>query len=377
MGRPSSADGQMKYPENKAGMRLLVLACTIFVGACAAPGQSYKMQSSVNVPAANVQQPQVIPLTANVIANEARSSTSLVTANHELDEQIRNYEYRVGTRDILIFTVWDHPELTIPAGEFRSAEVHGHLVSSSGDIFFPYVGTISVGGSTLVEIRGELTTRLSQFINNPQLDARIAAFRSKRINVTGHVMSPGFFPITDTPMTLVDAVDLAGGPTPEAAIQQVQVLRDDSLLTFDMVRLLQGGDLKQNILLQDGDVIYVPENSYYAVHVLGSVAKPGAVAIAQGRLNLAEAISRSDGFDNESANASQLLVFRNQPTGPVVYWLDAKSPGGMLLATQFELLPQDVVYVASTRLAKWNRVVSQLLPTIQSLWQTKSLVDRL
>lgn len=380
MDRPAPANGLMKYLAKLSCAKLATLVVAVFSGACTTPGQHYKMEQSwVYEPAPQQEQlqPKLIPLTASVVASQVQTSASAVTANYELDEQIRRYEYRVGARDILIFTVWDHPELTIPAGEFRSADVHGHLVSSSGEIFFPYVGTIKVAGHTLVEIRDELTKRLSQYINNPQLDARIAAFRSKRINVTGQVLSPGFFPITDTPMTLVDAVDLAGGPTPEAGIQQVQVLRDGTLLTFDMVRLLQDGDMGQNILLRDGDVVYVPENSYYAVHVMGGVIKPGPVGLLRGRLNLADAISRSEGFDNESADASQLLVFRNRPEGPVVYWLDARSPDAMLLATQFDLMPQDVVYVASTSLARWNRVVNLLLPTIQSLWQTQSFIDRL
>lgn len=363
--------------KRSAWLRPVLLLLIVASGACTTPGQQFKMQSWAHEPAVPVPNLEMIPLSADIIASFAQAKTDYVTANDELDRQIRAYEYRVGSRDILIFTVWDHPELTIPAGEFRSAEVHGHLVSSSGEIFFPYVGTVNVAGRTLVEIRNELTKRLSQYINSPQLDARIAAFRSKRVNVTGEVSSPGYFPITDTPMTLVDAIDLAGGPTTAAAIQQVQVLRAGRLLTFDMMRLFHEGDLQQNILLRDGDVVYVPENSFYATHVLGSVVTPGAVAITGGRLNLADAISRSGGFDNSSANASRLLVFRNRPNGPAVYWLDAQSPDAMLLATQFELMPQDVVYVASTSLARWNRVVTQLLPTIQTLWQTQSLIDRL
>src|SRR5690606_637593 len=124
-------------------------------------------------------------------------------------------------------------------------------------------------------------------------------------------------------------------------------------------------------------VIYVPESSYYAVHVIGEVETPGVVPMTRGRLNLAEAITLSGGFDPENSDPRRVMVFRNVGERPVVYWLDAQSPHTMLLATQFQMQPQDVVFVASTGLARWNRLVSLILPTVQTLWQTQNFIDRL
>lgn len=297
--------------------------------------------------------------------------------NPELAEELRRYEYRIGAQDVLTFTVWDHPELTIPAGEFREAEIQGHLVSADGTIYFPYVGIVSVEGRTLAEIREEISARLARYIQDPQLDVRVAAFRSKKVYVTGEVTTPGVVPITDVPLTLVDAISTAGGGTPGAALQSVQVVRDGVARTFDVQALLTRGDMRQNVLLRDGDVVYVPESSYYAVHVMGEVKEPGAVAMARGRLNLAEAITRSGGFDPATSDPARVFVFRSEAGEPHVFWLDAKSPQAMLLATQFTMQPQDVVFVASTRLASWNRLVALILPTVQTLWQTQTFIDRL
>ncbi|MDH3645746.1 MAG: polysaccharide export protein [Gammaproteobacteria bacterium] len=361
-------------------VRLIVFLAVFAVTGCAIPGQHLKTQSWKYEPATPAEQslqPRIVRLSSQVVASKSVPQSQVVSSNTTLDDQLRNYEYQVGPRDILIFTVWDHPELTIPAGEFRAPDIQGHLVSSSGDIFFPYVGEVHVGGNTLAEIRGNLTSRLSRYINNPQLDVRIAGFRSKRVNVTGEVVQPGFFPITDTPMTLVEALNLSGGPSENSAIQKVTVLRDGKKLSFDMVRLLHRGDLTQNTLLQNGDVVYVPKNSFFMTHVMGAVINPGTIPMPDGQLNLAEALSSSGGINEDIADASRLFVFRNEPEGAAVYWLDAKSPDAMLLATQFGLMPQDVVYVATSNLARWNRVVSLILPTIQSLWQTQSFIDRL
>ncbi len=361
----------MKWPAN-----LLVL---VLLAGCATPGQDYRVSGWVyDQPSESIAaQAELVRLSPEVLGRLAAADTRVVQGNPGLDRQLGDYEYRIGPKDILTFTVWDHPELTIPAGEFRAPEIQGHLVSRDGDVFFPYIGSVAVAGKTLVEIRAEITRRLSRYIQNPQLDVRVASFRSQKVNVLGEVETPGFFPITDIPVTLVEAINLAGGARPEGALQQVRLLRDGENRVYDVLALLERGDLSQNALLRDGDVVYVPDNSFFSVHALGSVAEPGVVPMRNGRLNLAEAISLSGGFDEDVADAKRVFVFRYAADKPEVYWLDAGSPDAMLLATQFSLDPQDVVFVASTSLARWNRVVSLILPTVQTLWQTQSFIDRL
>ena len=368
---------------------LLALAAAALLAGCTTPGQRLDarwhdanfarpgaFQRQVGDRAPN-EDFQLVALTPAVVAELARPERSSPNPNPQLGDDLRNYRYTIGPQDILTFTVWDHPEITIPAGEYRPAELQGHLVGPDGAIFFPYIGAVRVENRTLADVRDEVTTRLARFIQDPQLDVRIAAFRSKRVYVTGEVAMPGVVPVTDVPLTLVEALSVAGGGTPEAALQGVQVARNGVSRTFDLQALLERGDMTQNLLLRDGDVIYVPESSFYSVHVLGEIDTPGVVPMTRGRLNLAEVITRSGSFDPINADPRRVLVFRNGSDRPVVYWLDAKSPHMMLLATQFQMQPQDVVYVASTGLARWNRLVSLILPTVQTLWQTQTFIDRL
>lgn len=360
--------------------RAVLLILLSSVAGCALPGQRLDDDRYEPVDTgieASQEQYELRRITPHLLRDLAAPRPGVVQANPELERALHDYQYTVGAQDVLTFTVWDHPELTIPAGEFRSAEIQGHLVDSEGRIFFPYVGEVRVEGLTLAEIRDEISKRLSRYIKNPQLDVRVAAFRSKKINVSGEVNTPGVVPVTDVPLTLVEALTLVGGETDTAALQRVQVVRDGVARRFDVRALLEQGDLSQNMLLEDGDVVYVPENSWYAVHVLGEIREPGAVSMSQGRLNLAEAIARSGGFDQTTADLERIFVFRGTFDQPSVYWLDARSPDAMLLATQFGMQPQDVVFVASSGLARWNRIISQILPTVQTLWQTQSFIDRI
>ncbi|MDH3588571.1 MAG: polysaccharide biosynthesis/export family protein [Gammaproteobacteria bacterium] len=359
--------------------RLITVFLFLLSMGCSTPGQHFGVSKWVYEKPSSVDQAEyeIVRLSPDLLGSLSVDRQSTFSGNPALEQRLRDYRYIVGPNDILSFTVWDHPELTIPAGAFRSPEIQGHLVSSSGEVFFPYVGKVHVSGMDLVEIRRDVTQRLSRYIQNPQLDVRVASFRSQKVNVVGQVKQPGFFPITDIPMTLVDAIDFAGGASDLGALQQVQVLRNGEVRFFDVLALLQRADMQQNLLLESGDVVYVPENSFFAVHMLGGVIEPGSILMSSGRLNLAEAITRSGGFNDEVSNPEKVFVFRNGKEKPAVYWLDAKSPDAMLLATRFELQPQDVVFVAQTGLARWNRVVNLVLPTIQTLWQTQSFIDRL
>lgn len=362
----------------EAFTRNLLWALALAVTGCVSPGQHFDLGSHAVEPSRPADRPiDVIRITPATIREQTLRTKVVARTNPELRAAVNAFEYRVGPKDVLTFTVWDHPELTIPAGEFRAPEIQGHLVSADGEIFFPYIGTVAVAGQTLSQVRASVAQKLARFITDPQLDVRVAAFRSKRINVTGHVNNPGSFPLTDVALTLVEAINLAGGAAPEAALQNVTVIREDESLKVDLLSLLKSGDLRHNLLLQDGDIVYVPDNRFYHVHLLGSVREPGAIPMPAGELNLADVISAGGGFDNLAADASRVLIFRYRNEEPRVFWLDARKPDAMLLATQFSMRPQDVVFVDATGLARWNRIVSLILPSVQTLWQTQSFIDDL
>ncbi|EQD70738.1 polysaccharide export protein, partial [mine drainage metagenome] len=80
-------------------------------------------------------------------------------------------------------------------------------------------------------------------------------------------------------------------------------------------------------------------------------------------------------LDLTTANPARIFVFRGAYEKPKIYWLNARSPLTMLLANQFELRPQDVVYVATSPVSAWNRIVSQILPTVETLYETKVLTN--
>ncbi|MCA1766274.1 MAG: polysaccharide biosynthesis/export family protein [Desulfobulbaceae bacterium] len=362
-----------------AGLLLLTAMLSSLAGCAWAPGHRLNEDDLGKAPAEAAEKKSeitpLIPITAELIARQqAERLTRTAPASAFSPEPAIAGEYIIGPGDILSVTVWDHPELTIPAGEFRSPELAGNLVDSRGRIFYPYVGEIEVAGLTVAEVRALLAEKLSQYIKNPQIDLRVADFRSKKIVVTGEVESPNIIALTDRPLTLLEAINLAGGPTELADLRELRLSRGGEVFRIDLLAFYREGN-PAPMVLQAGDQLYVPDNTDNNVYVMGEVSKSMAVPMVHQRLSLAEALSRSGGISSDNADAGQIFVFRNEAGRAAAYRLDANSADALLLATTFNLEKHDVVYVAPTGLTVWNRIVGKILPTVQTIWQTNSLID--
>lgn len=298
-----------------------------------------------------------------------------------LADSPETYDYQVGVGDVLQITVWDHPELTIPAGSMRSAQESGNLVHSDGSIFYPYVGKLHVEGMKVTEIREMITDRLDEYIEAPQVDVAVAGFRSKRIYVTGAVNQPGTYPITNVPMRLVDAVSAAGGIGENANWSQVILSRDGEEYRLSLRGIYENGNAAQNVLLRPGDVVNVSRSDDNKVFVLGEVVKPESIPMGRNGMSLAEALSDTGGLDEREADASGIFVFRKaqpgQEHGIDVYQLNAKDAAALVLADSFQLQPRDIVYVTAAPLARWNRVLSLLVPSVTALYLGGRAEDQL
>ena len=268
------------------------------------------------------------------------------------------------------------PELHIPAGQFRSAGETGNVVHPDGTIFYPYVVKVMVDGLNVTQIRELITKDLGRYIEAPQVDVSVAAYRSQRVFVSGSVSQPSALPITNVPLTLMDALTACGGMSANADWRSV-VLTSESehgavKEVLDLYALLQKGDMSQNRILQANDIVHVPRNDGLKVFVMGDVIKAETQRIDRSGLTLAEALNNVGGINEGSANASGIFVLRaSENTDKLVdvYQLNAEVGSMLILSTQFQLQPMDIVYVTSAPVARWNRIVSQLIPTVTSLYQ--------
>jgi len=280
----------------------------------------------------------------------------------KIDQVGAPYTYTIAPQDVLRITVWNHPELNNPLGVLN--DLQGRVVNNDGFFFYPYVGQVKAAGRTVQEIRDELAKKLSAVLVEPQIDVSVMTYRGKRAFALGQVEKPGVVPITDVPLTITDLISQAGGLKPEADLRSATLMRAGKSISIDLYSLYYQGDITQNLQIQAGDILTVTENRYNKVFVLGEVIKPQSLVMPRGRLSLAEAVSDSGGVNPLSANAGQLYVIRAGANGrPQVWHLNAAAPDALVLADRFDLQPRDIVYVDPAGVARFGRVVNNIIPT--------------
>lgn len=350
------------------------------LGACAyAPGMRYKADFLVdpNDPNSRVE---VRPITPQLARDAMRARDQPIPDNIlKLVGTAKPYE--IGPGDILSIVIWDHPELVLPTQTYSigtgptelalgdtGAGIPGYPVSSDGYIQFPYVGLLKVAGLTEAQIRQGLLRGLFNYIPDPQITVRVLGYRSKRVYVEGEVKTPGPMPITDVPMTLPEALNRSGGLLPTADRSRVYVTRGGVTARVDLGALNAAGIDPASILLRTGDIVRVAAREDNKVYVMGEVTTPAALAMRDGALTLGDALGEVGGPSQTSSNPSEIYVVRSLPDAtPEVFHLNSASPQALAVAQKFPLESKDVVFVDAGDLVRWNRFISLLFPSAQTV----------
>jgi polysaccharide export outer membrane protein len=345
------------------------LGAAFFLTACVAPGMKLDSRpSGIETTQFDGLKVTLRPLTPQVVlAQRAPEPVSLAGL---LVEKVQ--PYRVGPQDILLVTVWDHPEITLPLGQFRTDGASGSVIDEDGNLYFPYIGKVSVSGMTIAEVRDKLTLQLGQVLQKPQVDVKVLAYRAQKVYVGGEVRNPAIYNVTDVPFTLSEAIARAGGFLSTADDSRMVLTRGDRTWKLNFQALMASGNRLSQIVLKDGDALHVPNGKEEPIYMLGEVVRPGTLPLVHGNLSLAQALSEAGGIQGLSADARSIYVIR--PAGATdsvdVFHLDARNPTAMVMADRFLLGPRDIVYVDAGTLVRFSRVMNMLLPTVSAVSST-------
>jgi polysaccharide biosynthesis/export protein len=216
-------------------------------------------------------------------------------------------EYTIGPGDVLKITVWGHDDLS-----------KDYPVTLDGRVPFPLIGAVQAAGLTTSEFARRVRDLLEKdYLVNPQVIVSVKDYLSSKVHVLGEAEKPGLFYLTG-PTTLLEMLSKAGGLSRTAGRDLVLVRNEGAkpggtpgvsstvLLRFDL-RKIQAGDVKENILLQNGDMMFVPKAS--AFFVLGEVNKPGTFPLDK-EIAVLEAITLAGGFSGTAAPSGAKVLRR-------------------------------------------------------------------
>ena len=286
-------------------------------------------------------------------------------------DSLPDLEYRIGPLDMVQVVVWEHPELTSPMGQYQPA---GQKVTTDGKLFYPYAGELQAAGLTAQELRAEITKRLSdKILNDPQVDVRVTGYNSLKAFVSGAVNKPGYVAFDEKPMTIPTIIASAGGFSEEADPAKMQLRRGDKVYNINYLDAFKSNLPLDRILMKPNDQIFIPALSETQkenrVYVMGEVQKVGIVNVNQGKLSLVEALATAGGLQTMNASASSIYVIRNTSENQIdVFHLNGKNAMALAMADRFDLNAHDIVYVDASGIATWNRLISLILPSVQTVY---------
>jgi polysaccharide export outer membrane protein len=228
-------------------------------------------------------------------------ATSLLLGSQSSQATPEASNYIVGPQDVLTVTVFNEPQLS---GQFR--------VENDGQFNYPFLGRIKAAGAAAAEIGALLRQKLADgYLRDPQISVEVAQFHSQSVFVMGEVRTPGKYTQSGS-VTLIEALAQAGSATasaghevlilhPKEALKGGPTLPTDGDADVERVNLrdIEGGKLSQNVIIRDGDTIFVPKAERF--YVIGQVRTPGSYVL-EPNMSVLQAISLAGGVSERGSN---------------------------------------------------------------------------
>jgi polysaccharide export outer membrane protein len=266
--------------------------------------------------------------------------------------------YVVGAGDLLEISVYGDPEMT------RQVPVR-----PDGMISFTFVGDVRAAGRGIQEIRDELQVRLGTYLRSPEVTVIAREFGDQKVYIGGEVRQPGVFFLTPRENTLIDLVYKAGLTTDEADVANAVLVRGGQIVETDFRGLLRG-DLSGNVKLRNKDLVFVPEAAERYIYVLGEVRRPQALETTI-PLSMVNVLAQSGGMVQGYAKTKEIAVLRGGLKEPKVAVVNYKRLIEGDFSQNIQVKPGDIVFVPTTGLGKYSRVVEQILRTFSLLFQAR------
>jgi polysaccharide biosynthesis/export protein len=272
-------------------------------------------------------------------------------------DAMEEYQDVISEDDILNIAIY-HPKRRDIMDAIQLINERVGFRVSQGFVELPDIPPIFVAGLTLEEARQAIQHCYNTYIQDVEVFLNYRDRLSRKVELTGSVSS-AVIPV-DGKIRLYEVLAIAKVPN-NANFFKSYVVRDGVQLPIDLYKLMNLGDMCQNIVMRGGDRIFIANPSDTTVMVMGEVGSPRAVNLPYGFMSLREALVSAGGIPF-TGNRDCIQVIRGNLQNPKIYVLSwdhiIHLPNDSLL-----LMPGDTVYVSEKPITQWNRFIDQLLPS--------------
>lgn len=274
------------------------------------------------------------------------------------------------------------PEYVLGFGDVLDVNMRGVeqvkeeiVVRSDGMVSFSMVQNVQAAGLTVRELDDRLTKELRQFLRDPNIDVEVSEYKSKMVSLQGSILSttsttvgaktgPGRYALKGK-TTALDIILEAGGATPDAQLDRVQLIRGDKSYRLNIQRVLSAGDTRDNVLLQADDILFVPGITIQSkkVVVLGEVNSPSVYVFPED-VTLLEAVGRAGGLTDEAIR-SDIRIIRNVDGRPEMFSINYEQiVKGRDLSKNIALESNDVIYASRSFIGDLNDAIAKISPLL-------------
>ena len=213
----------------------------------------------------------------------------------------------LGVGDVVKITVYQNPDLTVDA-----------RVSELGQINFPLIGAVTIGGLSVSQAQALIEKRLRDggFVLKPQVTIQTTQIRSSQISILGQVAKPGRYPIEIVGSRVSEMIAAAGGVVPGGADVVTMVGNRDGKpvkIDIDLPLILQQGRADLDVSVENGDIIYVDRAPTF--YMYGEVQRPGQLRVERG-MTLMQALAQAGGLTARGTTRG-IQVHRKDANGAV------------------------------------------------------------
>jgi polysaccharide export outer membrane protein len=275
-------------------------------------------------------------------------------------------EYRIGTGDILEINSYTGDKVTTTAV----------TVDSRARISYSFLDHLKVEGLTPSQLEGLLTTKLSAYVRNPRISVLVKEFNSKTATIIGEFSllrnvnygkgASGRINLKGKTL-MTDLIALGGGYTLNGDIKNIKLVRKGKPYLINLFDILEKGDEGQNVIIDEADVVTIPELPTYGerVYVLGEVASQGIYPLKEAQ-DLLAALALSGNTTRQAKEENTLIVRGYEPgKAPTVMMADVKSLLRKAdISQNIRLRDGDLVYVPRMLIADINDWILNMTPLL-------------